>query len=40
MLVLPCVFDGPEVITVAANTWAVGTAFGGILIVISVLLLP
>ena len=31
MLVLPCVFDGPEVVTVAAGTWAASTAFGGIL---------
>ena len=31
MLVLPCVFDGPEVVAVAAGTWAAGTVFGGIL---------
>ena len=40
MLVLPYIFDGPEVIAVAANTWAAGTAFSGILVVVSVLLLP
>ena len=31
ILILPCVFDGPEVITVAAGTWAAGTAFSSIL---------
>ena len=31
MLILPCVFDGPEVVAVAASAWAAGTAFSGIL---------
>ena len=30
ILVLLCVPDGPDVVTVAASTLAVGTAFGGI----------
>ena len=40
MLVLPCVFNGPEVVVVITSTWAAGTAFSGILIIISILLLP
>ena len=40
ILVLLYVFDGPKVIIVAANTWAIGTAFSGILVVVFVLLLP
>ena len=40
MLVLPCIFDGPKVITVAAGTWAAGTTFSNILVIVSVSLLP
>ena len=36
MLVLSCVFNSPKVVAVAASTWAVSTAFSGILIVVSV----
>ena len=32
MLVLPYIFDGPEVVAVVASTWAAGTAFSGILL--------
>ena len=40
ILVLPYMFDGPKVVTVAAGTWAASTAFSGILVVVSVSLLP
>jgi hypothetical protein len=39
ILILLYMFDGPEVIIVAASTWAAGTTFSGILVVISVSLL-
>ena len=40
ILILPYMFNGPEVVTVAAGTWAAGTAFSGILVVVFVSLLP
>ena len=40
ILILLYVFDGPEVVTVATGAWAAGTAFSGILVVVSVSLLP
>ena len=39
ILILPYVFDSPKVIAVTASTWAAGTAFSGILIIVSILLL-
>ena len=39
MLVLLYIFNSPKVIIVGAGTWATGTAFSGILIIISVSLL-
>ena len=39
IFILPCVFNSPKVIIVAASTWAASTAFSGIFVVVSVSLL-